>query len=211
MSIYQIPASKVNWTIPSRLSPEKAFLFEDKGSLNILEIGHTDVAIRNYFLERGHQFTGLDLISNKADFHCDMNFLPFGKNEFDAVLINSTLQYSFSPLQTFCEINRVLKNEGFVTGTIAFLEPGVWKSLYHPTARGLYEMMRIAGFEVPHIWPCWNVIDALIMAIENDNSLIEKETMLQNLKNIQRSDEYSALSMNVNYAGGLNFQGIKMG
>ena len=209
VSIYQTPQYRVDWAVPPSLSPEKAFLFENKGRLKILEVGCAEIAVRNYFEQRGHQFTGLDLISNKADIHGDMNFLPFSKTEFDAVYINATLQYSLSPLQTFVEIHRVLRNGGFVAGSIAFLEPGVWKSLCHLTPRGLHEMMRRAGFEVLNIWPSWNVIDALVAAIDNDQTISDKKAILNHLKKIQGSEEYNQLVKNVNYAGGLNFHGVK--
>ena len=209
-SVYRKPEERVEFETPPRLSPEKAYFFEHKSSLKILEIGCSDIFIKKYFLSKGHEYVGFDLISNSADFNGDMNFLPFADKTFNAVLFNSTLQYSFNPNKTLKEINRVMTPNSFLTGSIAFLEPGIWKSLFHTTARGLFELLRYNNFNVRAIWPCWTVFEAIEIALQDDETMIEKTEILEYLARIIETDGHKELSENIHFAGGFNFYAEKL-
>jgi len=209
MLIYQKPEQLIAPNLPRRLSPEKAFLFENKGTLKILEIGSNGKEIENYFKKKGHQYFSFDLANRDALHNGDMNFLPYHDRSFDAVLIDSTLQYSSSPEQTVLEVSRVLTDEGILVGSVAFLEPGIWKSHTHFTHRGVNELLRRCGFLPLNIWNSWSVIEALEIAIADDPKITEKTELLISLARLKESKGYEQLSANVNFAAGLNFHAKK--
>jgi len=209
MLVYQKPEQLIAPNLPRRLSPEKAFLFENKGTLKILEIGSNGKEIENYFKEKGHQYISFDLANRDALHNGDMNFLPYHDRSFDAVLINSTLQYSSSPERTILEISRVLTKDGILVGSVAFLEPGVWKSHTHFTYRGVNELLRRCDFLPLNIWTSWSVIEALEIAIVDDTRVTEKTELLMGLAKLKESKGYEQLSTNMNFAAGLNFHAIK--
>ncbi len=67
---------------------------------------HKSSALRSLYERNGILFKGLNLRNSK---------LPYESNSFDAVIICEVIEHlSFNPLPVLQEINRVLKNEGYL-------------------------------------------------------------------------------------------------
>ncbi|HEX5715390.1 MAG TPA: class I SAM-dependent methyltransferase [Thermoanaerobaculia bacterium] len=154
---FRAPQEQVEGPLPLRLSPERAALFEGRGRLDLLEVGCGRAQNRDYFHGRGHRYVGLDLDSRRADVIAAGEALPFAAERFDAVLTIATLQYSLRPDLFLREASRVLRAEGTLTGTVAFLEPWTWGSYLHLTPGGLIRLLQDAGFEIEFLWPGWSV------------------------------------------------------
>jgi SAM-dependent methyltransferase len=158
---FRAPPIRVDATLPLRLSPELAALFEDRGALDLLEIGCGQAQNREHFLAQGHRYIGLDLESFQADLLADGASLPFREQTFDAVLTIATLQYLLQPEQMLRQVNCVLRLGGTISGTVAFLEPWTWESHVHLTPSGLAKLLQGAGFQIEYLWPGWGAGEAV--------------------------------------------------
>lgn len=109
----------------------------------------------------------------------DITALPYAKETFDHVFVCFVLEHLDDPLGALQELKRVLKRGGSITviegdhGS-CFWHPEteeslkVWRSLiavqgllgHDPLiGRGLYPLLREAGFEVKDVAPCWVYAD----------------------------------------------------
>ena len=150
---------------PGSLSAECAALLENRGPLRILDIGCGRAKYRQFVIECGHKYVGLDLSSRQSAVRGDAHALPFGDSQFDAAFLFGVLQYSLNPLLVFEEARRVMRPAGTLTGCIAFLEPAVWGGLMQLSAAGLAILLRQAGLRLEYIWPSWDVFEAIACAV----------------------------------------------
>jgi SAM-dependent methyltransferase len=85
------------------LSPECAALLENRGLLQVLDIGCGHAKYRQFVTECGHRYVGVDLCSRQADIWCDVHALPFSDTQFDAAFLFAVLQYSLHPQLVLAE------------------------------------------------------------------------------------------------------------
>ncbi|MGH9823861.1 MAG: class I SAM-dependent methyltransferase [Blastocatellia bacterium] len=108
----------------------------------------------------GHQYVGIDLVSEKADIRADAHALPFRDASFDCVFSYTVLQHLHNPFVAFDEVNRVLKAGGVYIGTVSQGEP-FQSSYFHYTAWGILAMAQAFDFRVLRLWSCLDTLSGL--------------------------------------------------
>jgi len=158
---------------------EKKLLSRNSGFINtapaILDIGCATGAVLAYLKERGWRVTGVE-ISPGAEYgrktrNLDIRSIPLEENNFppecfDVVLASHLIEHLNNPRAFLSEINRILKNGGYVfitTPNIGGFQSRVfgsrWRSaifdhLYLFSAWTLIQMLKSAGFkkEILRTW-----------------------------------------------------------
>lgn len=166
---FRPPPRRALGPLPARMSAERAALFEGRGPLTILDAGCGRAELRDFFVVQGHTYVGLD-VRPTGDVSGDCESLPFRDHAFDAVLTMGMLQFVPHPDRALAELHRVLRDGGTLTGTVAFMEPWTWGSLVHLTPGGVIFLLTEAGFRVEHVWPVWDVHDAVGAATSGTGS-----------------------------------------
>ena len=93
----------------------------------------------------------------------DVHSLSFAPDTFDHVITNAVLEHVANPFLAMREVARVLKRDGVLSGSVAFLEPHHHRSHFHLTADGVMHVLGDAGLRVEGLWPqeAWLVFDSL--------------------------------------------------
>ncbi|MGL5871923.1 MAG: class I SAM-dependent methyltransferase [Xenococcaceae cyanobacterium] len=135
-------------------------LFENITSLSksiqgkILDVGCGQKPYKNLF--NASEYIGLELDSSenrkskKADYFYDGKTFPFGDRDFDSVIVNQVFEHIFNPDIFLAEINRVLKEEGFLLMSLPF----VWDEHEQPhdyarySSFGMKYLLEKHGFEI---------------------------------------------------------------
>lgn len=146
-----------------RLPEEVRKYLETKENCMVLDVacGETEIPIE--VRRMGHNYIGCDIkLKRGIDVRCDALNLPFKESSFDCVLTFATLEHLKDPFIFFREICRVLKNDGVVFGSSAFLEPFHENSYFHLSHKGL-EMVLSKHFRNVEIrpfkgWDCFTAI-----------------------------------------------------
>lgn len=160
-TIFRVPDPAPGHRASDRLSPERASCFMNRGRLDILDLGCGQARCRQYFLEKGHRYIGIDLEPDAANVCGDAQRLPFADGTFDAVTCTASLHYMLRPDLAFDESFRVLRTSGTITGSVPFLEPWRWGGCVHLSPEGLVLLLERSGFVVTHVWPGWEGTAAL--------------------------------------------------
>lgn len=125
-----------------------------KGNGICLDLGSGTCDDKKQIEELGYKWIGLDNIKNSDLLHVigDGYLLPFHAKAFDVVLINHTLEHLSHPWKALEEANRVLGNNGFLCGSVSFLEP-FHKSYFNFSHWGLDQILKDTGFCLLKIKP----------------------------------------------------------
>jgi SAM-dependent methyltransferase len=130
-----------------------------------LDLGCYDEKDQELIEDLGYEWIGTDLFHNpQINIVHDAHHLPFSDSTFNLVVSIALLEHLENPWMTFSEINRILKENGYVFITSAFLEPYHGKnygSYYHMTWRGLKNLFEDCGFKIMTIEPGWNVLEMI--------------------------------------------------
>lgn len=149
---------------PHHLSRELLSYFSKASSDKsmVLDLGCGATIHREVCEHAGFRYVGLDYSNAKAPTLGDGHALPFRDASFEFVLMIAVLEHIQYPLVLMQEVNRVLKDDGVLIGTVSFLEPFHENSFYHHTHLGLYNDLVHAGFEVDQLAASknWQVFDA---------------------------------------------------
>lgn len=131
-----------------------------KGRGRVLDLGcgPRDQAEPICFL--GHQYVGIDLVSEQADLRADAHALPFQDASFDFVFSYTVLQHLHSPLVAIQEVWRVLKPGGIYCGTASQGDP-FQRSFVHHTSWGILSLANAVGLRVVRLWACLDTLRGL--------------------------------------------------
>jgi SAM-dependent methyltransferase len=134
------------------------------GPLDVLDWGCGTAEYRRPVAEvLGHRYVGVDLEGPDADVLCDAHRLPFRSASFDHVITNAVLEHVANPFVAAGEVFRVLRPNGVLSGSVAFLEPHHGRSHFHLSPDGVVRVLASAGLRVDGLWPQegWTVFDSL--------------------------------------------------
>ena len=114
---------------------------------NLLDFGCGSKPYQNLFFV--DEYVGVDIEvsghkhnDSKVDFYYNGKVLPFKSETFDNVFSSEVFEHLFNIDEILCEINRVLKNDGY----LLFTTPFVWEEHEVP-----YDFGRYAIFGMEHI------------------------------------------------------------
>ena len=150
--------------VPRHMTRELLSYFpkaRSKGSL-ALDIGCGAAIHRAICEHAGFEYVGLDYDSERATLLGDAHAAPFKNDSFEFVLSVAMLHLVQYPWLVAREAHRVLKPQGRLVGTVAFLEPFHSDGYYHHTHLGTLNTLRSAGFRVEVLAPSveWTVLVA---------------------------------------------------
>lgn len=150
--------------IPDHLSKELiSYIPRAKGKdCFALDLGCGSGVHKEILEKAGYQYIGLDYERSGADIFGDAHSIPFAEKSIDLVLSMAVLEHIQYPFIYAKEVYRILKTNGTLIGSVAFLEGFHSNSYYHHTHYGTYNTFNSAGFKDITIAPNqnWNVIKA---------------------------------------------------
>lgn len=91
--------------------------------------------------------------------------IPFDDNFFDIIYSNQVLEHVLFPFELIKEINRVLKNEGYFTGSASYLETYHSYSVFNYTPYGLKTLFENNGINLIELRPGPDIIIMLLQKL----------------------------------------------
>jgi SAM-dependent methyltransferase len=151
--------------VPRHLTKELLSFFPKARSASslMLDLGCGDAVHKEVCTHAGFEWVGMDYQAREAPILADAQSIPFEDGTFEFVLCVTVLQYVQFPFVAMREAFRVLKPQGTLIGTVAFLEPSHGTSYYHPSHLGTYNLLQDAGFTVHKLAPVtdWPALKAI--------------------------------------------------
>jgi SAM-dependent methyltransferase len=95
----------------------------------------------------------MDYSGEAADDRGDAHALPYRDGVFRLVLSIAVLEHLAEPVVALREVHRVLKSDGVLVGTVAFLEPFHDESYFHMTPLGLAKVITESGLKLETVFP----------------------------------------------------------
>ena len=106
------------------------------------------------FLKSGKKIIGIDLLPNYHEGYehikADYELLPFGENQFDAILCSHTLEHMLNPGHVLMK----MKHELTIGGWLGLNLPGGAQDKFHPGHLTLWTPMHITGYLMAAGWDC---------------------------------------------------------
>lgn len=136
-------------------------LADKNGAKKILDLGCGVKPYESLF-SFSDKFVGTDMSSNSRADVLALNWdLPFGKDDFDALISTQVLEHTAKIFETVKEMKRVVKNNGliFVSVPLTFPEHGIPFDYYRFTRYGLQELFK--SFEIIKIIPVNGYLNTL--------------------------------------------------
>lgn len=137
-------------------------VIEKDGVKRILDLGCGLKPYESLF-PFAEKFIGLDIKRNEKVDIVGVNWnLPFGDNEFDALISTQVLEHTSKIKETVDEIRRVVKKDGliFISVPLVFPEHGAPYDFYRFTKYGLREVFK--EFEIIEIIPSGGYINTIL-------------------------------------------------
>src|ERR1051326_8972434 len=100
---------------------ERTNFFES--TLDVLHIATEHCFMKPFEKQHGDRYITADIESPLAKVKMDIHEMPFGDNQFDAVLCNHVLEHVTDDIKAMSEIRRVLKPGGWAIMQIPFFSP----------------------------------------------------------------------------------------
>lgn len=158
------PTTELSDKLPYHFDPAHfKIINEIPPQQRVLEIGCGGGQMREWFIQKGHQYIGVDISKVRVhewlqkfggpDILCDAHCLPFQDNQLDLVYSAAVTEHLACPYLVAQEIARVLKPGGYYLGNVSFLEPWHDSSFFHMSPLGAIELLIQAGFEIKYVWP----------------------------------------------------------
>jgi len=118
-----------------------------------LEIGIGHHNYKEVISKLGYKWIGLDVLKAEGvDIMGDVHELPIKNDVFDLVVMRCAIEHFINPWKALSEVHRILQNDGYVCGTVSFLEP-FHKSYYHFSHWGIEQLLKDTGFTKIYIKP----------------------------------------------------------
>ena len=119
-----------------------------------LDLGCEDGNARAVILSKGYEWIGLDAgKETRTSLIGEVHSLPFADRTVSAVVLWQTMEHFAAPWMALYEINRVLKENGVLCGSVSWLEPFHEQSYFGFTYLGLRRLLEIRGFSRIEIQP----------------------------------------------------------
>lgn len=160
------PGSIIEETIRRRYLK---YFFDSKNFKTLLDLGCGMRPYMDIYSPVCKETIGADLpdspfVKNKVDIFCSATKIPLSDCEVDIVLIAEILHDIEEPSEMFCEIKRILSNNGTLVITSPFMVPicdGKYDH-YRYTKFGLEYQLKKHGFENIEIHPIGGLIASTI-------------------------------------------------
>jgi len=189
----------------------------------LLNFGSGDGGDRYWLEKQGFKVTSFDIYpSSFTDYVCDGHYLPFADAQFDVITSIAVFEHLYNPFQAAQEIYRVLKPNGILIGSCAFLEAYHAFSYFHMSPLGLREVLTRAGFREIEIHPGWSFKESLNARfwLWNQVPLIRRITLAVNRLKFRigiglwkiayrLKGKEPAYDLELTFAGSLPFKAVK--
>ncbi|HZS90119.1 MAG TPA: class I SAM-dependent methyltransferase [Chloroflexota bacterium] len=139
---------------PWHLTPEQiSYLPAARQGEWALDLGCGRGIHRELLEALGYRVRSIDYAGDAADERGDAHALPYRDGVFRLVLSIAVLEHLAEPVVALREVRRVLRSDGVLVGTVAFLEPFHDASYFHMTPLGLAKVVADSELKLETVFP----------------------------------------------------------